>query len=341
MGRRTQNLTAREQEVLELVRQGLTNGEIAERLSITSDGVKYHVTQILTKLGVSSRHEAVVVAFGEERRRWWSAALASTLLKVSGALIATGILAFLAVLSWSLLDSTKSTEEADEADNAYQAISAAVSREGQILHTTVSSEQDNGAPYTIEMWVDGQDGAIRYRVPPNTNDPDATPRETTVIIANGLSYIRESDGAAVKEEAQHCQDVEPWLSALILCDPAAQYTTEDGTWVNEPAIVLIGERTVVIPTPEPNLVTPRATEQSEPISSPPSIPTEVLGGVETFVSRLYLDYTTYLPIAWTSQQTLNGEEVSLTQLNFEHEFLPRSEDLLALFDPTSIGYNGE
>lgn len=342
MRRRTQSLTAREHEVLELVRQGLTNDEIAGRLSITSDGVKYHVTQILTKLGVSSRHEAVAVVFGERRRSWWSVALASALLKAVGVAIAVVAIAFLAVLTWSVFDSSDGDEAVTgHTSNVYRSISGAVSRDGQILHTTVSTQQGNGTPYTIEMWVDGQEGAIRYEVPPNTNDSDATPRETTAIINKGFSYVRESDGAAVREEAQHCEDLEPWLSAFILCEPAAQYMTEDGTWSSEPAIVLIGERTVVIPTPQPNLVTPRATEQSEPISSPPNIPTEVLGGVETFVSRLYLDYTTYLPIAWTSQQTLNGEEVSLTQLNFEHEFLPRSDDLVALFDPRSIGYEGE
>lgn len=51
-------LTPREWEVLELLRQGLSNREIAERLGISYDGARYHVSEILSKLGLSSRDEA-------------------------------------------------------------------------------------------------------------------------------------------------------------------------------------------------------------------------------------------------------------------------------------------
>ena len=54
-------LTPREQEVYDLLRQGLTNREIAERMGISLDGAKYHVSQILMKLDVSSREEAVAL----------------------------------------------------------------------------------------------------------------------------------------------------------------------------------------------------------------------------------------------------------------------------------------
>src|SRR3990167_2052070 len=48
-------LTPREFEVLELLRQGLSNPEIADRLGISRDGAKDHVSEILTKLGLSTR----------------------------------------------------------------------------------------------------------------------------------------------------------------------------------------------------------------------------------------------------------------------------------------------
>jgi DNA-binding NarL/FixJ family response regulator len=53
------DLTPRELEVLELIGQDLTNQQIAERLVIEVETVKNHVHNILDKLGVSSRRDAV------------------------------------------------------------------------------------------------------------------------------------------------------------------------------------------------------------------------------------------------------------------------------------------
>ncbi|WP_460707725.1 helix-turn-helix transcriptional regulator [Myceligenerans halotolerans] len=54
------SLTAREQQVLDLVAKGMTNGEIAGRLFISPKTVSVHVSAILRKLGVSSRTEAAL-----------------------------------------------------------------------------------------------------------------------------------------------------------------------------------------------------------------------------------------------------------------------------------------
>ncbi|GAB6938982.1 hypothetical protein JCM11754A_25090 [Isoptericola variabilis] len=55
-------LTDRERQVLALVAEGLTNGQIAERLFISRKTASVHVSAILRKLGVSSRTEAAVLA---------------------------------------------------------------------------------------------------------------------------------------------------------------------------------------------------------------------------------------------------------------------------------------
>ncbi|MCH7618022.1 MAG: helix-turn-helix transcriptional regulator [Chloroflexi bacterium] len=57
-------LTSRERDVLDLLGQELTNEQIAEQLGISLDGAKYHVSQILSKLGVSRREEAVRATSG-------------------------------------------------------------------------------------------------------------------------------------------------------------------------------------------------------------------------------------------------------------------------------------
>ena len=66
-------LTPREWEVLALLREGLSNESIAGRLDITERTAKYHVSEILGKLGVSSREEAAAWQ-PEEGRPWWQTA---------------------------------------------------------------------------------------------------------------------------------------------------------------------------------------------------------------------------------------------------------------------------
>jgi DNA-binding NarL/FixJ family response regulator len=65
-GRSDGDLTAREQEVATLLAEGLTNGQIAERLFISPKTAAVHVSNILAKLGLSSRAEIAAWAVRHE-----------------------------------------------------------------------------------------------------------------------------------------------------------------------------------------------------------------------------------------------------------------------------------
>lgn len=57
------HLTRREQEILTLIVEGLNNRQIADKLVISVSTVRFHVSSIFEKLGVSNRVEAVGIAF--------------------------------------------------------------------------------------------------------------------------------------------------------------------------------------------------------------------------------------------------------------------------------------
>src|SRR5262249_36402073 len=61
-----QELTSRELEVLQLMVRGLSNQQIAQHLVVSRGTANFHVSSILSKLGVHSRTKAVAVALQEQ-----------------------------------------------------------------------------------------------------------------------------------------------------------------------------------------------------------------------------------------------------------------------------------
>jgi NarL family two-component system response regulator LiaR len=60
------DLTERERDVLRLMVQGLNNNEIADNLVVSRSTIKFHVSNILSKLHATSRTEAVALALQQK-----------------------------------------------------------------------------------------------------------------------------------------------------------------------------------------------------------------------------------------------------------------------------------
>jgi DNA-binding CsgD family transcriptional regulator len=66
--RAAQSMTARQVVIMDLVRDGYTNAQIANRLDLAEGTVRTHLNNIYARLGVQSRTEAVNRVFGDGRR---------------------------------------------------------------------------------------------------------------------------------------------------------------------------------------------------------------------------------------------------------------------------------
>jgi DNA-binding CsgD family transcriptional regulator len=86
-------LTPAEQRVLALLREGITNAEIAVRLGISPDGVKYHVSNMLSKLHMERREQLALWKPSRSPviRRTWAALALGGLLAGAGAIAVGGI----------------------------------------------------------------------------------------------------------------------------------------------------------------------------------------------------------------------------------------------------------
>jgi DNA-binding CsgD family transcriptional regulator len=95
---RLHDLTDTQRQVLDLIAQGKTNYEIGQALGLTLDGAKYHVTEILNKLGVDSREGAAAIAGIPSRRASLASRLASRRVLATAAAAAAVVIGVGAVL---------------------------------------------------------------------------------------------------------------------------------------------------------------------------------------------------------------------------------------------------
>lgn len=150
-------LTPREREVLALMGQGLTNAEIAERLDISFATAKTHVIDILARLAVASREEAVAVWRGksEARSAFGHRRLAIPALRVAAGAAATVALAGALVGVLALRDDSPP----DELRIPLKDLAVEIPMK---VHVPQAGESQHGIPYPVWLVRHADDGVDAF-----------------------------------------------------------------------------------------------------------------------------------------------------------------------------------
>jgi DNA-binding CsgD family transcriptional regulator len=146
-------LTPREREVLDLISQGYTNPEISDRLGITLETVKHHVSEILSKLEVTSREAAA--AWHRERP-----SIARWALALAGAGIVGGTIALLVLLAWGVARTSDSSSAVTVIKASPGALTLDNPANTKLIVTQPSSGETRG-----DMWLANLDGQLIQKLP--------------------------------------------------------------------------------------------------------------------------------------------------------------------------------
>ncbi len=188
-------LTPRQQEVLALLRDGLTNPQIAERLGISLDGAKFLVGEVISRLGVADRAEAArwqpaVAAPAPASKLAWAMAPIAILRKitpswlppaVSGAII-VGALAGIGVLAWAVVSMGGSGRQ--ETGVVPSTIGAA--NPNEIIFTTRAPGE---IPGTRNKWVVNVYDVSAQKLMHTFEIGDGTDEQPVEVVAAGHKLV--------------------------------------------------------------------------------------------------------------------------------------------------------
>ncbi len=219
------DLTAREEQVLALVRQGLTNPQIAERLNINLETVKHHVSEVLSKLGVSSREE-VAAAAPARRDLWWAALPLAA--KAAGVVLVIAIVGGLGLLAWVSLasDENESIDDGAAPATATPSAQVRVFEAGQKLLSDVKSWRtralsDNQVRTSVASYYATIEGAGEFLAEEPSGDQQASHAVDEVLLqcgdlANTTHFASRGAGVFADTLPRAIQDCSSALESLSI-----------------------------------------------------------------------------------------------------------------------------
>ncbi len=254
-----QNLSPRQREVLELIAEGHTNGQIATRLGIGLESVKTHVSDILYRLGVETREQAAIEwrhynSLGGRFRRALNgvaalfttrAAMATGAVAVTGIIAAGAIGLFLSLRSDGEPNATATSADASPTPQTTPTTGptpSALARWRKTADIQVALMPSMLAEAAGSIWVTSQAADTVSRIDPATNTVTATievGRKPT-HISSGLGYLwvgNVGDGTISRiDPATNQVTATITLPGPILGDAIACWLDvlprEDGIWVS-------------------------------------------------------------------------------------------------------------
>lgn len=221
-------LTAKQRKVISLIEQGKTNYEIAQELGVSLEGAKYHVSEILAKLDVNSREDAVRAwreynSTGARIRRTWAGMAAIPVFRlvlVAAATVPVMLVAVLIVVTrgsgpgdGSELPAAASTETVTATREA-SSTAAAIPTTPPASTSTVSGAPSSGT--AVATLTPG--GATP--LPTSAATAAGTPG-TVQTTALSVYFLRGEDVGPVLREVPATQAVARAAIEQLLAGPAA------------------------------------------------------------------------------------------------------------------------
>lgn len=273
------DLNTREQEVFALIRKELTNPEIAERLGLSLETVKHHVSQILAKLDVADREEAAAwqSAPRVERRL---GVLLTVLVRTAAATITASALVGVGFLGYGVISRSGAASTDSEAlTSAPSPHATSDSGEARPIELTQGSPTPNAARALFPVPSTNGRTATESAPSISTSGTSANPTATSVQPVLTPSIAPPPSGGPLATPTSP-----PTESPCQDCT-----TTQTPIWPTLPDKgTLPPDAPTAIPTPTPTgLVTPIPTPTPAlamfqiagvadlaPIATPTSPPTE-------------------------------------------------------------------